>query len=155
MNTDLSGWTVGKVTTLESTFNAASKFTGTGLDLWDTTSVTTLESTFYHATTINFDVSKWSVGEVTTMKNMFSNAKSLTSCNKRNIAEAWKSSDAFTKTTTYGTEWDSVVCADPCKGGFWSATGNIPCFDCDDSHICLTGVRTICTPTSNIECHVR
>ena len=84
MNADLTGWKVGKVTSLAYAFGSASKFTGTGLSTWDVAKVTDMGSTF-HATT------------------------SLTACNKRKIADAWKSSAVFAK-TTYDTDWAADTC---------------------------------------------
>ena len=77
MNSDLSGWNVAKVTTLQQTFYSASKFAGTGLGSWDVTKVTDMSDTFNSAT-------------------------SITSCNKRLIADAWKSNSAF---ATWDTAW--------------------------------------------------
>ena len=82
MNSDLSGWNVAKVTTLANTFNGASKFTGTGLPTWD-------------------------VAKVTNMGNTFTFATSITSCNKRLIADAWKSNSAF---ATWNTAWAADAC---------------------------------------------
>ena len=87
MNADLSGWKVGKVTSLASTFNDASKFTGIGLWSWDVAKVTTMTATFY--------------------------STSLTTCNKRKIADAWKGNTAF-DATSYDTDW----AADACKVRF-------------------------------------
>ena len=81
MNADLSGWKVGKVVTLWSTFNDASKFIGTGVDTWD-------------------------VAKVTLMGSTFSSTTSLTTCNKRLIADAWKSNSAF---AAY-EDWAKDVC---------------------------------------------
>jgi hypothetical protein len=85
MNADLSGWKVAKVVTLYYTFSFASKFTGTGVDTWDVAKVTTMSSTFKSTT-------------------------SLTSCNKRKIADAWKSNSAFVA-TTYDTDWAADACS--------------------------------------------
>jgi hypothetical protein len=84
MNADLSGWKVGKVVKLAYMFYGASKFTGTGL-------------------------SAWGVAKVTSMDNTFTSATSLTSCNKRKIADAWKSSAVFVA-TTYATDWATDTC---------------------------------------------
>ena len=135
MNADLGGWSVGKVISLQETFNGASEFVGTGLDSWDTASVTSLSHTFVEASGINADLSKWSVAKVTSLRDTFrdaskfagvgldswdiSNVKdmyatftsttSLTPCSKRKIADAWKSSVAFTD-TTYDTDWAGETC---------------------------------------------
>ena len=67
-----------------STFGSASKFTGTGLSSWD-------------------------VAKVTSMVNTFTSTTSLSSCNKRKIADAWKSSSVFVA-TTYNTDWAADTC---------------------------------------------
>jgi hypothetical protein len=84
MNANLTGWKVGKVVTLYNTFHDASKFIGTGLASWDVASATTLERTFF-------------------------STPSLTMCNKRKIADAWKSSAVFVA-TTYETDWADDTC---------------------------------------------
>jgi hypothetical protein len=126
---------VAKVVNLAGTFNYAYKFTGTGLSAWDTTSATNLQSTFSDASEMNADVSGWKVGKVVTLKQTFSGASkftgtgvdtwdvakvkrmdntftsttSLTTCNKRKIADAWKSNSVFVA-TTYVTDWASDTC---------------------------------------------
>ena len=84
MNADLTGWKVGKVVTLYGTFSGASKFTGTGVDTWD-------------------------VAKVTAMTDTFTSTTSLTTCNKRKIADAWKSSAVFVA-TDYDTDWAADTC---------------------------------------------
>jgi hypothetical protein len=84
MNADLSGWKVGNVVKLGTTFSFASKFTGTGVDTWD-------------------------VAKVTTMTGTFVGTASLTTCNKRKIADAWKSNSVFVA-TTYDTDWAADTC---------------------------------------------
>ena len=78
MNSDLSGWKVGKVVTLDNTFTLASKFAGTGLDSWDTAAVTTLFFTFSKASEMNSDLSKWTVAKVTTLQSTFYGAIKFT-----------------------------------------------------------------------------
>ena len=85
MNADLTGWKVGKVVTLQSTFYGAVRFTGTGVDTWN--------------------IAKARLS----MSNTFQNAVSLTTCNKRKIADAWKSSAVFVA-TTYDTDWTADTC---------------------------------------------
>jgi hypothetical protein len=85
MNADLTGWKVGKVASLYGTFHFASKFTGMGVDTWDVAKVTTMTDTFYSTIT------------------------SLTTCNKRKIADAWKSSAVFTA-TSYDEDWAGDTC---------------------------------------------
>ena len=135
MNADLSGWKVGNVVTLYSTFRLASKFTGTGLSAWDTASATSLKSTFNSASEMNADLSgwkvakvdtlqftfngaskftgtgvdTWDVAKVTTMSSTFFSATSLTTCNKRKIADAWNSSSVFVA-TDYDTDWAADTC---------------------------------------------
>ena len=84
MNTDLSKWSVGKATSMQNTFNGASKFAGVGLDAWDVSKVNDMTATFNGAT-------------------------ALTSCSKRKIADAWKSNSVFTA-TTYDTDWVADAC---------------------------------------------
>jgi surface protein len=135
MNADLFGWKVAKVVTLEQTFRDASTFTGMGLSAWDTASATTLFRTFSGASVMNADLSGWKVGKVVTLKQTFRDASkftgtgvdtwdvakvtsmsgtfllttSLTTCNKRKIADAWKSNSAFVA-TTYVTDWAGDTC---------------------------------------------
>jgi hypothetical protein len=85
MNSDLSKWNVAKVTSLSYTFGSASKFTGAGLGSWD-------------------------IAKVTTMSNTFTTATSITSCNKRKIADVWKSNSAF---ATYNIAWAADACSTP------------------------------------------
>ena len=143
MNADLSGWTVGKVTNLQSTFSGASKFAGTGLSSWDTSNVNTLKYTFNWAGRMNADLSAWKVSKVTTleetfdkaakftgvgldswdiskvktMTKTFNEAKSLTACNKRKIADAWAAASdpggSVFTATTYDTDWSADACAVP------------------------------------------
>ena len=84
MNADLTGWKVGKVKSLKSTFRSTYKFTGTGLSSWDVAKVGTMGGTFF-------------------------STRSLTTCNKRKIADAWKSSAVFVA-TTYDTDWTADTC---------------------------------------------
>ena len=91
MNGDLGSWIVAKVTTLYSMFSGASKFEGTGLASWVITKVTTFQN-------INRPESP-----------TFHDATSLTSCNKREIADAWKGNTAFAA-TTYVTDWAADTC---------------------------------------------
>jgi hypothetical protein len=135
MNADLTGWKVGKVDTLEGTFSLASKFVGTGLGSWDTTSTTSLYSTFARAGEMNADLTGWTVGKVvtlygtfygaskftgtglaswgvarvTSMHSTFLSTTSFTTCNKRKIADAWKSSAVFTA-TSYDEDWAADTC---------------------------------------------
>ena len=71
MNSNLSGWSVGKVVTLDKTFRDAFKFAGDGLNSWITTSLTDLYGTFEGAREMNSNLSGWRVAKVTTLANMF------------------------------------------------------------------------------------
>jgi hypothetical protein len=73
MNSDLSGWKVGKVRSLQNSFYSASKFAGVGLDAWDTASVATLFSAFTNAGEMNSNLSGWKVGNVVNMEGTFQN----------------------------------------------------------------------------------
>ena len=88
-NSDMSKWITSSVTSLSSTFEGAAAFTGTGVDLWN-------------------------INKVKTMVFTFDGATALTSCNKRKIADAWKSNAAFTA-TTYDTDWATVDSTDTCS----------------------------------------
>ena len=82
MNSDLSGWNVANVVTLERTFLRAGKFAGTGL-------------------------ASWNIAKVTVMGGTFSSPTSITPCSKRQIADAWKSNSAF---ATWGNAWAADAC---------------------------------------------
>jgi hypothetical protein len=122
---DLGGWNVTRVTSLVVTFDRMSKFTGAGLN-------------------------KWNIAKVKDMTFTFKLATSLTSCNKRKIADAWTTSAVF-KATTYGTDWAADTCL--CEVGLtWSRTGNDPCTVCAANSTCGVGVKTGCTTTTNTVC---
>jgi hypothetical protein len=88
----------------------AALFVGAGLANWITTSVTSLEGTFRGAGSfVGNGLSKWDVVKVTIMVETFWGATSLTSCNKRKIADAWKSNPVFAA-TTYVTKWAADTC---------------------------------------------
>jgi hypothetical protein len=136
-NADLTSWNVVKVATLEGTFSSANKFAGKGLDSWITSSITGggLHYTFMNAWEMNADLSGWDVSNVVNFHKTFNVAKkftgtgvykwkptaaksmamlfdsttSLTSCNKRKIADAWKGNTAF-DATTYETDWTADKC---------------------------------------------
>ena len=95
MNADLGRWDVAKIAGMKSMFEAAQKFTGTGLDEWNVARV---------SSKTNGGFSRIFNGATT-----FNSATSLASCNRRKIADAWKSSAAFTK-TTYDTAWSADKC---------------------------------------------
>jgi hypothetical protein len=87
MNANLGSWDVGKVTTLGYTFDEASKFTADGLDKWSIEAVKTFGT------------------RSGTIRETFGTTSTIISaCNKRKIADAWKSNAAFA-TTTYPAAW--------------------------------------------------
>ena len=137
MNANLTGWNVAKIKDMTCAFQGASKFVGTGLNSWNTASVLNLRFTFDRAVSMIADLRKWNVAKVTTlentfegaskfagagfaswsiakvtsMTNTFASATSLTSCNKRLIADAWAAASdpggsAF-HATSYDTDWAS------------------------------------------------
>ena len=96
MNADLTGWKVGKVVTLEGTFFGASKFTGKGLWSWDVAKVTDMSNAVTFA-------NHCPIPSPSTCYN------AITTCNKRKIADAWKSNAAFV--ATYGGKyWALKTC---------------------------------------------
>ena len=84
----------------------AASFAGTGLIEWETLSVTSLTKTFDGAAAMNAAISGWKIEKVSQMAGTFLGTTSLTSCNKRKIADAWKSSAVF----NYGSAWASDTC---------------------------------------------
>ena len=104
MNADVSTWDVSKVKSLAYMFRLASSFAGS-LAKWDVGNVKSLRETFNGATKyVGAGLGGWSVAKVSDMTNTFQSAITLASCNKRLIADAWKSNTAFTA-TTYDTNW--------------------------------------------------
>jgi hypothetical protein len=80
-------------------------------------------------------VDLWNINKVKDMFVIFDGATALTSCNKRKIANAWKSSAAFTA-TTYDTSWATVTCQESVSTDyccFVSVQGSLPV----ESHVCL------------------
>ena len=117
MNADLSKWEVGKVTSLVCTFAGASKFVGTGLSVWITTSLESLDRTFDGAAKMNADLSGWDVSNAANPKinrqTMFEGATSLSSCNKRRIADKWDclpDSPGVCDMLEYASDWASEKC---------------------------------------------
>ena len=88
-NGDISKWDTSSVEKLGYTFKDASSFTGTGVDLWNINKVKSVTSIF---------------------DGGGNGANALTSCNKRKIADAWKSNAAFTA-TDYDTDWAADTCS--------------------------------------------
>ena len=129
MNADLGGWHVSKVVTLDQTFKKAAKFVGRGLEKWNTGSLTNLQFAFHSATKfIGTGLNAWDVAKVSAMSETFKNADSLTSCNKRLIADAlsWNMNSAFDE--TYRLQWVSDECP-PCVAGKYT-DGFGRCIDC-------------------------
>jgi hypothetical protein len=79
------------------------------------------------ASFIGAGLETWHVAQVTTMDGTFTGAASLAPCNKRKIADAWKSSAAFTA-TNYDEEWSADTCL-PSPSSSPSSSGIItaPC----------------------------
>ena len=177
MNSDLSAWKVDKVKKMDCTFRNASKFAGTGLAFWDTTSVTTLAETFFKASEMNSDLSKWNVAKVTDIKKTFREASkftgtgvglwniakvtdmtdtffavtSVTTCNKRKIADSWASISAlFVSSTTYNTDWAADTC--PCPLGQAYTSASASCADCTTGWFSTTTDSSPCTPHSISSC---
>jgi hypothetical protein len=104
----LAKWNTGSVTTLLWTFAFGS--INADLGNWDVSQISSLQDTFHKAATFEGNgLSKWNIAKVTDMSLTFYGATSLTSCNKRKIADAWESSSVFTA-TTYGTDWAGETC---------------------------------------------
>jgi hypothetical protein len=92
---------------------------------------------------------------VTTMSNTFTSTTSLTTCNKRKIADAWKSNSAF---DTYNTAWLADICITSCIAGEGfipgTATKDAFCSPCtsetfssdNDTNACVPWSDTSCTP---------
>ena len=148
---DLGTWDVSKVATMSGAFGGAAKFEGAGLDAWNTGLVTDLSLTFSKAAKfVGYGLEKWDVDKVTAMTGTFNGATSITSCNKRKIADAWAGSGVFTA-TSYDTDWSADTC--PCAAGStWSVTGNTPCTSCSTDATCAAGVKTACTITTDTVC---
>ena len=83
-NSDLSAWNTSSVTDMGYTFDGATSFTGTGVDLWN-------------------------INKVKDMRLIFGDADALTSCNKRKIADAWKSNAAAGPSVDFPA-WDADKC---------------------------------------------
>jgi surface protein len=70
-NDNLSRWSVGKVTNMNSLFLGAFAFEGNGLENWDTSRVTDMKSILRHADNFNGDISTWNVSLVSTFYQAF------------------------------------------------------------------------------------
>ena len=80
---------------------------GSGLNKWDVAKVISLNLLFRRADSFNADISRWNVAVATDFGNTFIEM-SYDSCNKRKIADAWKSNTAF------ASKWVAVFAADAC-----------------------------------------
>ena len=154
-NGDVSKWNTSSAKSLDSTFYGAAAFNG-NVSAWNTSSVKSLTNTFTGTARSTFTgtgLDLWNINKVKDMTQIFLNAKALTSCNKRKIADAWKSNAAFTA-TTYDTDW-AAECPQPCEAGTsFSTSGNTPCNACAAAATCTAGVKTACTTTTNTVCKV-
>ena len=72
-NSDISGWDVSKVTSMNSMFSDARNFTG-DLSRWNVGEVTDMSYMFYEAESFNSDISGWDVSKVQQMYSMFERA---------------------------------------------------------------------------------
>ena len=121
----IEDWDTSGVTTLKYAFttwrNEAGEHNGyTGnskaasfnsdISKWITSSVKSLYFTFDGAAAFKSDISKWITSSVTDMSFTFYEATALTSCNKRKIADAWKSNAVFAA-TNYNTDWAADTCS--------------------------------------------
>ncbi|MEM9424589.1 MAG: BspA family leucine-rich repeat surface protein, partial [Spirochaetota bacterium] len=77
-NQDLSMWKVGNVTDMSNMFAGAQKF-DQSLANWDVSNVTSMNAMFSGATIFNQDLSSWAatMGQITNMDNMFFNASTF------------------------------------------------------------------------------
>jgi hypothetical protein len=153
-NSDISKWITSFVTSLYGTFNKAAAF-NSDMSKWITSSVTgnAMSGTFMDAASFTgTGVDLWNINKVKDMDSIFKNANALNSCNKRKIADAWKSNAAFTA-QTYDTDWAADKCA--CGGGeTFSTSGGAPCTACAEASTCAAGVKTACTAAKNTACKV-
>jgi hypothetical protein len=141
MDADVTGWDVSKVGSLSYTFSNAVKFEGVGLQTWKMGSVTDMTGTFSGASSMNANFTGWIVEKVTALASTFFNAAkfegdglnqwniakvttwpkfqtfdfatSLTSCNKRKIADAWAIISTAFNATSYPTDWAADTCPPP------------------------------------------
>ena len=86
MNADLGGWDVTQVNNLESAFKEASSYEGAGLHKWVLLS-----------------------NQVASMSDTFSDATSMTTCNKHLIAEMWKK-----LLSKYSNDWSKEWAKETC-----------------------------------------
>ena len=146
----LEKWSTGSVTTLRYTFYGTFEFDVT-LGTWDISQVTNMQETFNYAYKFKgTGLEKWNVAKVAEMSGTFASTTSLTSCNKRKIADAWASISTVFNDTSYATDWADDTCLQLCTpGSTWSASGNAPCTTCTAESTCAAGVSQSCTTTTN------
>ena len=72
-NEDISGWNVGKVTTMFEMFRGATSF-NQDFSTWDTSKVFAFDGMFRDATNFNGDVTTWDLSSSLDMPNMFRNS---------------------------------------------------------------------------------
>ena len=72
-NEDISGWNVGKVTTMYEMFRGATSF-NQDFTTWDTSRVFAFDGMFRDATSFNGDVTNWDLSSSLDMPNMFRNS---------------------------------------------------------------------------------
>ena len=76
-DSDLSGWDVSNVTTMEHMFFRCESFKGKGLENWDVSNVKDISGMFNNCHKFNCDLNKWDVSNVENMFFVFYNCKSL------------------------------------------------------------------------------
>ena len=136
---------------MSSMFEQAQAFVGTGVEKWNTGTLASLHRSFLGAHKMNANVGGWDVSKVTDLRfafdnayafegngvekwvitnvkamGMFTAATSLTSCNKRKIADAWKTKVVFTD-TSYDTDWANDACPPLTDAQFKRASWGTSC----------------------------
>jgi hypothetical protein len=90
---------------------------------------------------------------VTIMIDTFFSTTSLTTCNKRKIADAWKSNSAF---GTYNTAWLADICITSCIAGEGlipgTATTDAFCSPCTSETFSSDNDNNACTSWSDTSC---
>ena len=137
MNADVGGWDTSKVTTLESMFSSAPKFTGVGLSKWNVVKVTTLAFTFMGAAEMNANMGGWGVGKVTTMENAFTFCNKLSNCNKKVMYTSW--GPAGLKNNAFNSAWsdfNEVICSEAptCGNKDGVGSGAVSDSECGDGY---------------------
>ena len=108
-NGDISKWDTSSATSMVATFNKAAAFNG-DVSAWITSSVKSMGRTFSYATSFTgTGVDLWNINKVKDMRLIFGDADALTSCNKRKIADAWKSNAAAGPSVDFPA-WDADKC---------------------------------------------